>query len=57
MTTEPERVTPIRRHPCAVTADRLTDHLAEFRDYLTARDTQAIEKTITTLGQIADGER
>lgn len=55
-----EQATPSttgRRHPCEVTADRLTDHLTEYADYLTLRDRIAAERVLAALQQIARGER
>lgn len=53
----PESRQAARRHPAQVTADRLTDHLVEFADYLTNRDRVAFERVRIALAQIADGER
>lgn len=50
-------LTPVRRHPAEVTADRLTEDAIRYADKLDGHEKDAFGTVINALQQIANGER
>jgi hypothetical protein len=49
--------TPRPRHPCELTADRLTEHLTRYDAHFTPAERAALRRSIGVLDQIADRVR